>query len=117
MHRPEQVRTGTRTIFSSGHFLTSLLLCPEAGCHRLHAEERPSSPWSFRTPAPASTNCALVHLPAARGEWLSVPYQTLRLPLVPGKPQAGDLPLSNTGHKLLIRQSQEPVALTRTQDN
>lgn len=36
MYRSKQVRT--RTFFSSGHFLTSLLLCPEAGCHRLHAE-------------------------------------------------------------------------------
>lgn len=109
MHRPEQVRTGTRTFFS-GHFLTSLLLCPEAGCHRLHAEKRPAHPGALETPAPASTKCALVHLPAARGEWLSVPSQTLRLPLVPGKPQAGYLPLSNAGHKLLTSQS-EPRSL------
>lgn len=85
----------------------------------MHARERRVDPGALETPAPASTRWGgSVKLPAAQGEWPSVLSQTVMLPSVPGKSQAGYLPLSNAGYKLLAGQSvaQEPVALTRTQD-
>lgn len=78
-------------------------------CHRLHAGERTLDPGARESPAPASTRCDSVKLPAAQGEWLSVPPQTLMLPSVSRKPQAGYLPLSSAGYKLLI--GHEPKSL------
>lgn len=89
----------------------------QAVCHRLHTQERTALP----TPAPASFHMTwLRHLPAAQGEWLLVPFQTLTTSLSSRvAPGWGYLPLSNSGYKLLTGQlvgAQEPAALTRTQD-
>lgn len=85
--------------------ISSLHCCnPEAICHRLHAGERTVDPGALETPAPASTICGSVKLPAAQGARLSVPPQTLMLPSVPGKPQVGYSPLSNAGYKQLTGQ-------------
>lgn len=83
--------------------------------------ERTVDPGALGTPAPASPRCDVVlsNLQQHRvSEWPSVLPQTAMHPSVPGKSQAGYLPLSSAGYKLLTGQrgAQEPAALTRTQD-
>lgn len=96
-------------------FLASLLLCPEASCHRLHAREKTVDPRALETPVPPSTPCGSVKLPAAQDEWISWLSQTIMSPSVLGKLQAGNLSLFSAGYKLLTGQ-REPRSLQHYQN-